>query len=42
MVPPGTKGLGLVFFPFSQAESYKVRVRIGEETHEFLFRLRRY
>jgi hypothetical protein len=41
-VPPGAKGLGLVFFPFSQAESYKVRIRAGEETHEFLFRLRSY
>ncbi len=41
-VPPGAKGLGLVFFPFSQAASYKVRVRVGEETHEFLFRLGTY
>jgi hypothetical protein len=41
-VPPGAKVWGLVFFPFSQAESYKVRVRIGEEAHEFLFRLRTY
>jgi hypothetical protein len=41
-VPPGAKGLGLVFFPFSQANSYKVHVRVGEETHEFLFRLRSY
>jgi hypothetical protein len=41
-VPPGGKGAGIVFFPFSQADSYKVRFRIGEEAHEFLFRLRSY
>lgn len=41
-VQPGAKGLGIVFFPFSEADNYKVRVRIGEETHEFLFHLRSY
>jgi hypothetical protein len=41
-VPPGGKGVALVFFPFSQAESYKIRIRIGKEAHEFLFRLRTY
>ncbi len=39
---PDAKGLGIVFFPFSQGESYKVRVRIGEEAQEFHFRLRSY
>jgi len=41
-VPAGAKVWGLVFFRFSQADSYKVRVRIGKEAHEFLFRLRTY
>ena len=39
---PGRSGVGLVFFPFSRAESYKVKVRIGEDVQEFLFRLRSY
>jgi len=38
----GTKKGGVVFFPFSKSELYKVRVRIAEETHEFQFRLRTY
>jgi len=41
-VPPGTKGGGIVFFPFCKSESYKLRAKIGEDTHEFLYRLRSY
>jgi hypothetical protein len=41
-IRPGIRAGGIVFFPFSKSESYKVCVRIGEETHEFLFHLRSY
>jgi hypothetical protein len=41
-VPPGTKTWGYVFFPFSKSESYKLRVKVGEDAHEFLYRLRSY
>jgi hypothetical protein len=41
-VPPGATGGGIVFFPFSKSDSYKLRASIGEDTHEFLYRLRSY
>ena len=41
-VPPGTGGRGVVFFPFYKSESYKLRVKTGEDTHEFFYRLRSY
>jgi len=41
-IPPGTMGAGLVFFPFCKSESYKLRARIGEDTHQLLYRLRSY
>ena len=41
-VLPHTKAWGYVFFPFSKSDSYKFRVKIGEDAHEFLYRLRSY
>jgi len=42
VVPPGGKAGGLVFFPFSKADSYRLRAKVGDENHEFRFQLRNY
>jgi hypothetical protein len=42
LVQPGGSSRGLLVFPFSKSESYKLRATCGGETQELIYRLRTY